>query len=169
MACTAGVPRLRDRYQAELTLVGAGSEGARKAASDPRLSHVAFAGRVAPAEIWRFYADADLYLQTPDIDNMPTSVLEAFASGCAVVATSAGGVPAILTDQMHGLLVPCNDDQAAGAAIIRLLEDPALARRLTDQALESCARYQWSAVRPQWVGLYQSVASAPGVPEHTPA
>ena len=37
---------------------------------------------------------------------MPASVLEAFASGCAVVATNAGGVPAILSDGVHGLLVP---------------------------------------------------------------
>ena len=52
---------------------------------------------------------------------MPASVLEAFASGCAVVATSAGGVPAILTDDVHGLLVRAGDHQAAGAAMLRLL------------------------------------------------
>ena len=72
-----------------------------------------FAGRVPPLDMWRYYADADIYLQTPNIDNMPASVLEAFASGCAVVATNAGGVPAILTDGLHGLLIECNDHQAA--------------------------------------------------------
>ena len=41
----------------------------------------------------RRYLSAD-----PDIDNMPASVLEAFASGCVVVSTDAGGVPTILTD-----------------------------------------------------------------------
>ena len=55
---------------------------------------------------------------------MPASVLEAFASGCAVVATEAGGVPAILTNEQHGLLVPCDDHQAAAGAMIRLIEDP---------------------------------------------
>ena len=73
-----------------------------------------FAGRVPPAEIWRYYADADIYVQTPDIDNMPSSVLEAYASGCAVVATNAGGVPAILTDEAHGLLIGCNDPCGGG-------------------------------------------------------
>ena len=63
--------------------------------------------------MWRYYAAADIYLQTPEIDNMPTSVLEAFASGCAVVSTAAGGVPTILTDGVHGYLVPCGDDAAA--------------------------------------------------------
>ena len=88
------------------------------------LANVRFVGRVPPAEIWRYYADADIYLQTPNIDNMPSSVLEAFASGCAVVSTNAGGVPAILTDDEHGLLVNCNDHDAAAARILRLLDDP---------------------------------------------
>ena len=118
-----------------------------------------FAGRVPPDDIWRYYAEADIYLQTPDIDNMPSSVLEAFASGCPVVATNAGGVPAILTDELHGLLVDCNDDQSAADAVFRLLEDPALARRLADAALDTCARYQWSSVRAQWIALYRRMAS----------
>ncbi len=103
-----------------LTLVGAGSqdESLRALAQSLELSNVTFAGRVPPADIWRYYADADIYLQTPNIDNMPASVLEAFASGCAVVATSAGGVPAILTDGVHGLLVDCDDHEAAAARVL---------------------------------------------------
>ena len=122
-----------------------------------------------PDEIWRYYAEADLYLQTPDIDNMPASVLEAFASGCAVVATNAGGVPAILTHEVHGLLVPCNDHEAAAAAMIRLLEDAALARRVADGARASCARYQWSSVRAQWVALYRRLVRPRALGAATPA
>ncbi len=159
LPCTLRAFRLlQDRFpHAELTLVGAGSQDAalRSLAGELRLRNVTFAGRVAPEEIWRNYAEADIYLQTPNIDNMPASVLEAFASGCAVVATSAGGVPAILTNELHGLLVPCNDHQAAADGMIRLLEDPALARRMADAALDSCARYQWSSVRAQWIALYR--------------
>ena len=114
--------------------------------------------------MWRYYADADIYLQTPDLDNMPSSVLEAFASGCPVVSTEAGGVPAILTDGRHGLLVPCRDHTRAATAILRLLDDPALARSLTEQAVESCTRYQWSAVRAQWLALYQDLSRARGLP-----
>jgi glycosyltransferase involved in cell wall biosynthesis len=141
----------------------------RRLASELGLQHVTFVGRVPPEDIWRYYAEADIYLQTPNIDNMPTSVLEAYASGCPVVATNAGGVPAILTDGQHGLLVPCDDHQAAAAAMCRVIEDPALARRLTDSALESCARYQWSAVRSQWVALYRRMVGPAVVPAATPA
>lgn len=164
--------RVQDRYpEAELTLVGAGSQepGLRRLATDLQLAHVTFAGRVAPNDIWRYYADADIYLQTPDIDNMPSSVLEAFASGCAVVATDAGGVPAILTNGVHGLLVPRGDHEAAARAVLRVLEEPELGRTLADQARDSCGRYEWSAVRTEWLALYRSLAAARQVTEATPA
>ena len=159
LPCTLRAFRLvQDRFpDARLTLVGAGSqdESLRRLAGELGLENVTFAGRVPPDDIWRYYAEADLYLQTPDIDNMPASVLEAYASGCPVVATSAGGVPAILTHEQHGLLVPCDDHQAAAAAMIRLIEDPALARQVADGARSTCARYQWSSVRAQWLALYR--------------
>jgi len=173
LSCTLRAFRLvQDRHpDAQLTLVGAGSQDAaiRQLANELKLEHVTFAGRVAPGEIWRYYADADLYLQTPDIDNMPSSLLEAFASGCPVVATRAGGVPAILTDGQHGLLVPCNDHQAAADALLRLLNRPELASRLADAALETCARYRWSAVRSQWVALYRRMVRTRAMIAPTPA
>jgi L-malate glycosyltransferase len=160
------------RYpDASLTLIGSGSQESsiRRLTEEIGLRNVTFTGRVAPDEIWRYYADADIYLQTPDIDNMPSSVLEAFASGCAVVSTNAGGVPAILTDGIHGLLVDSNDSHAAGEAVLRLLDDRSLARRLTDAARASCARYEWSVVRAQWLRLYRSLAPARGVAAARPA
>ena len=166
VSCTLRAFRIvQERYpEATLTLVGAGSEDERlrELARELGLEHVHFAGRVAPEEIWRYYADADIYLQTPDIDNMPSSVLEAFASGCAVVSTNAGGVPAILTDDKHGLLVECGDHEAAAERVLRLLADPALTGRLTTAARESCADYQWQVVRSRWLALYQSVVTPRG-------
>lgn len=166
VACTLHAFRLvQDRYpDATLTLVGAGSEAhrLRELARELRLEHVRFVGRVASEEIWRHYSDADIYLQTPDIDNMPSSVLEAFASGCAVVSTNAGGVPAILTDQTHGLLVERGDHHAAAERVLRLLANPVLADRLTTAARESCAGYQWNVVRSRWLALYESMTRPRG-------
>jgi glycosyltransferase involved in cell wall biosynthesis len=158
---------------ATLTLVGAGSAepSLRALASDLGLQadrHVRFVGRVAPDDIWRYYAEADIYLQTPDIDNMPSSILEAFASGCAVVSTDAGGVPALLTDKVHGLLVHCGDHEAAAARIVQLLQEPSMVRSLTMRARESCERYRWHAVRAQWLSLYRGLAHPPALPAATP-
>jgi L-malate glycosyltransferase len=161
VACTLRAFRLvQDRHaDATLVLVGAGSqdEALRQLAAELGLRNVRFVGRVPPSDMWQHYADADIYLQTPNIDNMPASVLEAFASGCAVVATDAGGVPAILTDGVHGLLVGCDDHEAAAARILEVIADPALSARLTASARESCDQYRWDNVRAQWVALYRGM------------
>jgi glycosyltransferase involved in cell wall biosynthesis len=166
VACTLrAFARIQQRYpEASLTLVGAGSEehALRLLAADLRLQHVVFAGRVPAAEVHRYYADADLYVQSSAIDNMPLSVLEAFASGLPVVATRVGGVPAMLTDGVHGALVEDDDDAGLATAVIRLIEQPAYARQLAATARATCAAYQWSVVRDQWLAAYRSVGPAGG-------
>jgi L-malate glycosyltransferase len=165
VSCTLrAFARVQGQYpEATLTLVGSGSEEAalRVLADKLGLRGVTFAGRVAPEDIWRYYADADIYVQTPDIDNMPASILEAFASGLPVVATNIGGVPAILTDGVHGLLAPANEADEVSARVIRLLEDPACARRLALAAFDTTDALVWDRVRDRWAALYRSLVDRP--------
>jgi glycosyltransferase involved in cell wall biosynthesis len=162
VACTLrAFARIQARYpEASLTLVGSGSleRTLRALAADLRLQHVVFAGLVASSEVHRHYADADLYVQSSSIDNMPLSVLEAFASGLPVVATRVGGVPAILTDGVHGSLVTDDDDAAMATQVIRFVEQPAYARQLAAAARATCSAYDWSVVRDQWLAVYESVS-----------
>jgi glycosyltransferase involved in cell wall biosynthesis len=151
------------RYpDATLTLVGAGSQAEllRQEVATRGLRNVRFIGAVRPSDMWRYYAEADIYLQTPNIDNMPTSVLEAFASGCVVVSTDAGGVPTILEDGVQGYLVPCGDAGAAADRVTRLLEQPEHARQLAANGRASCEEYRWSRVRDQWLALYRRIAKS---------
>jgi glycosyltransferase involved in cell wall biosynthesis len=148
---------------ASLTLVGKGSEetALKRLAAELKLRHVIFAGPVAPENIWRCYADADIYVQTPDIDNMPSSVLEAYASGLPVVSTNVGGIPAILTDGVHGLLAPANDHGAIAAHVLTLLDDARLARRLTLAGFDATSDLVWERVRHQWIDVYRGLTPAP--------
>jgi glycosyltransferase involved in cell wall biosynthesis len=155
---------VQDRWpRATLTLVGNGSQEADLRALTARLElqHVTFAGQVSPDEIAGFYAASDIYVQSPDIDNMPTSVLEAFASGLPVVSTDAGGIPAILTDGVHGLLATPDDHEMMARHILRLLDDPAFARSLARAAHATCHACTWPAVREQWLDVYRSVLCTP--------
>jgi glycosyltransferase involved in cell wall biosynthesis len=141
---------------ATLTLVGSGSQDAalRHEATALRLENVTFVGRVAPSEIQRYYANADIYVQAPSIDNMPLSLLEAFASGLPVVSTDVGGVPSMLRHGVDGLLVGNNDADALAAQVIQLLADPTLARRLAESAYRTLAGYEWPVVRNGWLQAY---------------
>jgi len=158
--------RVQARYpDASLTLVGSGSgePALRQQVQTLGLRHVTFAGRVPQSEIHRFYADADIYVQTPSIDNMPASVIEAFASGLPVVSTRVGGVPAILEDGVQGLLAPDGDANAVADRIVALLEDPVAARRMAVAAHDSCRNYDWALLRDQWLDVYRSLVRRPGM------
>jgi glycosyltransferase involved in cell wall biosynthesis len=157
------------RPDATLTVVGTGPDerALRALAHDLQLKAVHFTGRVAPDQIATVYASHDIYLQSPSIDNMPLSVLEAFASGLPVVSTDVGGVSSILEHEKHGLLAPQDDHQALAAHVLRLLDDPDGARRRARAALETCRSRVWSEVRGQWLRAYRGAlerrraASAP--------
>ncbi|HEY1911263.1 MAG TPA: glycosyltransferase family 4 protein [Vicinamibacterales bacterium] len=151
---------------ASLTLVGGGREEAalRRQAGELGLRNVIFAGRLRPDQIADAYASHDIYLQSPDIDNMPTSVIEAFASGLPVVSTNAGGIPHILDDGREGLLAPCGDADALAGHVLRLLNNPVWAQQLADTAFAGCRAYTWPSVRGQWLDVYRGVAANQAAP-----
>ena len=149
--------KIQTQYPAAtLTIVGSGSQEAalRHEATALRVENVAFVGRVAPSEIHGYYANADIYVQAPSIDNMPLSLLEAFASGLPVVSTDVGGVPSMLRHGIDGLLIRDNDADALAAQVIELLADPALARRLAESAYRTLPAYEWPVVRNGWLQAY---------------
>ena len=151
--------------EARLTVAGYGAQGdaLRALSGELGLRHVEFVGRVAPEEMPRLYDAADVYLNAPDIDNMPNSVIEAYAAGLPVVTSDAGGIPYIVRDGETGLMVPRNDDAALAAAALRLLREPGLARRLAARARAECVeRYTWTAVRHEWAELYAGLVAPAG-------
>lgn len=165
VACTVRAFALVQARFPEASLVIAGDGRERPALEalvrDLKLRHVRFVGRVAPAGMGAHYDAADIYLNSPNIDNMPVSILEAFACGLPVVSTNAGGIPFIVTSGVDGILTECNDHEALAAGALRLLDDPAHAREIADAARAVCEqRYTWPKVRQAWESLYLSLAPA---------
>jgi glycosyltransferase involved in cell wall biosynthesis len=143
--------------EARLTVAGDGTERPmlHDLARQLELRNVEFVGQVSPAEMAQLYDRADIYLNSPNIDNMPNSVIEAFAAGLPVVTTRAGGIPYIVTHEETGLMSASNDHEALAANALRLLTEPGLAHRLASRARqELLARYTWPAVHAEWRDAY---------------
>jgi len=117
-----------------------------------------FPGGVAKAEVPAWLNQGSIFLNTTNIDNTPVSVLEAMACGLCVVSTDVGGIPDLLEHEHDALLVPPDDPEAMTAAVSRLLAEPALAARLSQNGREKAERCDWSVVLPQWDELFRSVA-----------
>lgn len=118
---------------------------------------VRFAGFLNMEDKIREGNDADIFINTNNIDNMPVSVIEACAMGLPVVATNVGGIPDLLTDEETGLLVPHDDVEAMVKAICRLLKEPGLAGRLSANGRRLAERVSWDQVYPQWERILADV------------
>ena len=135
-----------------------------------QVRNVLFTGRVSPTEMGRLLNKADILLNSPDIDNMPLSLIEAQAAGLPIVSTSTGGIPYIVKDGETGLLVPPGDDTAMASAALRLLEEPGLALKLARAARASCLEnFTWPAVQDAWVRVYKELAMSGQTISHLPA
>ncbi len=144
---------------AQLDLVGNGSleSDIRKLVEDLNLSGVNFAGVASRERIGEYYDQADIFVNASWLDNMPLSVIEAFAAGTPVVTTSPECMPYLVEHERTGLLSPVGDENALAANVIRLLRDPSLAARLAQNAYREAQKYTWNAVREQWVDAYRGL------------
>jgi L-malate glycosyltransferase len=145
--------------EAKLDLVGNGPlEGdVRKLVADLNLTGVNFAGVASRQEISKYYDQADIFINASWLDNMPLSIIEAFATGTPVVTTSPECMPYLVQHERTGLLSPVGDDKALAANVIRLLRDPTLAMRLAQNAHHEAQNYTWEAVRAQWLNMYRAL------------
>jgi len=102
---------------------------------DVRL-HVEFCGHVPWQQLAEWYARASVFVMPSYYETFGISVIEAMAFGLPVVATNAGGLPEVVQDNVTGILVPPKDPNALADAIVRLLRDPELRRRLGNAGRE---------------------------------
>jgi L-malate glycosyltransferase len=145
---------------ARLIVAGDGGERARLQAMAAKLGikRVEFVGAAPPDRMPEIYDRADIFVNSSLVDNMPLSLIEAFACGLAVVSSNAGGIPHLVTEGETGLLSPCGDYEALAANVIRLLEDQRLAAELISRARAACRQYTWTATRGAWLKIYTDMA-----------
>jgi len=94
-------------------------------------------------------------------EGMPNALLEAMACGLACVATRVSGSEDLIDDGVSGLLVQPEDPAALAGALLRLLNDPALARDLGSAARAAVERdYAVDRVTDRYIGLYHDLLAA---------
>lgn len=147
---------------AKLLLAGDGSkkEEIKKLAGELKLENVSFLGKISQADMPGLYAQTDIYLNSSNIDNMPVSIIEAFASGVPVVSSNAGGIPYIVKHGKTGLLFEKNDHEAMANEAKKLLAESALSQEIITNAREDCVKYLWDKVYSAWLDTYRRLANS---------
>jgi glycosyltransferase involved in cell wall biosynthesis len=140
-------PRVRERVpDARLWVVGDGPDRPRL---ESRLEGssiegaVELLGFVPRGEKARRMQQAWVVAQPSPKEGWGLTVIEAGASGTAVVAADSPGLRDSVRRDETGLLVPYGDDAALASALARVLEDAALRRRMEAAGIAWAARFQW--------------------------
>lgn len=114
---------------------GAYAEELRRLVEELRLSKkVFFTGyRDDALSLMRHF---DVLVLPSKNEGLPSVLIEAMALGVPAVASSVGGIPEVIQDGVTGFLVHSSEPEAYADAIVRLLNDADLARRIRQRAQE---------------------------------
>jgi len=127
------------------------------------LGQIRFPGFLDLAGKLREAENADIVLNTNDVDNMPVALIEAAALGMPIVSTDVGGIPDMLEHGRTGLLVRNKDEIAMCEAIDKLLTDPPLTARLSENARALAEQCSWGRVKNEWEIIFSQILDRKGI------
>lgn len=117
-------------------------EGKLKNDLEALITHLGLEKRVRllgfkePDQVYKIIKSSDMFAMPSLSEGTPIALLESALLGTPIVASRAGGIPHLVNDQEHALLVDPGDELALGEAINHLLEHPGLRAKLGRQAKE---------------------------------
>ena len=139
----------RDGFDCRLLLIGTGPQEreARRYVATRRLTGVEFLGRVSDEDKARFFATADVYVSpATGQESFGIVLLEAMASGTAIVCSDIHGYKGVVRRGEQALLVPPRNTDALVAAIARLLGDGELRARMGASGRERAIQFSWENI-----------------------
>jgi len=120
--------------------------------------NVRFTGPIyADQERMQAYSACDVFCLPSGYEGTSQSIFQAMAQGKPVVATNVGGIPSQVTHESEGLLVPYRDPSALASSILRLLEDPNLARKMSAAARRRAEAFCYDRLAKQMKGIYEGL------------
>jgi glycosyltransferase involved in cell wall biosynthesis len=105
------------------------------------------------------HAASDFFVLPSVTEGLPLSVLEAMSAGNPVIATPVGGIPELVENGRHGLLIPVGDDRALTEAIARIAESKSLRRALGQAGLDRVEHdFSFFQMTERYESLYADLA-----------
>lgn len=150
--------RIREKVpDTRLIVVGAGDFSRYQRLMSP-FPDVVFRPNVPYADLPRYHRSSTVFC-CPNTGNESQGyvLLEALASGDAVVASNIEGFAGVMTHEKEGLLVKPKDPDAIAGAIIRLLRDPKLREELGQRGQALAQHYSWDNVAHRVFSYYERI------------
>lgn len=121
-------------------------------------NNIILAGKLKAEELLNLELSADIFLHPSHIDNSPNSVCEAMLLGMPIISTYTGGTGSLLADRKEGILIQDGDPYSMAGAILELLNQPAYARELGQNARKvALERHDPDNIVNNLLSIYESL------------
>jgi glycogen(starch) synthase len=163
------LPAADGNWSATISGIGPDLDAAKALADALGLrERVAFTGYADYADVPAIYRAHDVFVSPTYAEGFSNTILEAMASGLAVLSCRSVGVVDCLRDGDNGVLVEAGDVAALAAALTAVIQDRAWRSQLAATALEECRRaYSWTAVARQMAAVYDRLQGTTPAPVET--
>ncbi|MGA1826205.1 MAG: glycosyltransferase family 4 protein [bacterium] len=144
--------------QSILQIIGDGDQIVEIKNSIKGYNRIKYHGLVKQSKVYDLLSESNIFVSVPSIDNQPMSVLEAFSSGCIVIASNVGGVSDMIHDKVNGLLVEPNRPDQIFDTIKWIINNQKLAQDICYAGFKELNRYSWESIRSILYELYDFIA-----------
>ncbi len=152
---------LKQTYpNASLCMVGPDKDGSLEQAKSAAIKYgiedaVEFTGLLDKQTWIARSKEFSIFINTTTVDNTPVSVIEAMALGLPVVSTNVGGIPYLIKNGVHGVLVENKNELEMANAIVKLIENPFQTLAITKNARKLVEGFDVEIVKEQWHKLLE--------------
>lgn len=151
---------LKVKPEAKLVIAGSGREEndlSHRARDLDIADSVFMVGGLAKEELAQLMAAATVFALPSKLESFGLSLLEASAAGVPVVCSNAGGVPEVFQNGFNALLYPPGDYRAMAEAIVHVIQDKELAKKISTNAVQTAKRFTWERTARRILRVYEQL------------
>lgn len=122
-------------------------------------NNITFHGPILHEQLVKFYQEADVFVQPSFSEALGMGIIEAMACQLPVVATKVGGIPEVVEDGKTGILVEPGESRALANAILELLSNEELRRKMGEIGRKRIESFSWDNIMTNLVSLYGDIGA----------
>ena len=127
-------------------------------------SKIELIGFIKDSEMCNYYASCDIFVFHSLYEAFGIVLVEAMASGVPVISTQVGAIPEVVRDKKTGILVPPCDPSALASAIMELIENENLRKRMGFEGRKIIEKeYNWENIVEKYENIYYDLLKKQGV------